>query len=96
MVALNFGHDKEAVLELQQGGALACDLKVLSLEMKKFLDDNRFLNEMFLHFSLDDDDVPVANLFKISKMRFKYFSNLINLGWARSLRLWVWIWAPYL
>ena len=92
MVALNFGHDKEAVLELQQGGALACDLKVLSLEMKKFLDDNRFLNEMFLHFSLDDDnddDVLVANLFKISKMRFKYFSNLIYLGWARSLRLWV-------
>ena len=58
LVALNFEHDIESVVEIQKGVALACDLEILTEEMKKFFDQNQeYVNQQFLHYSYDDNEV---------------------------------------
>jgi hypothetical protein len=71
LVALNFEHDIESVVEIQKGVALACDLEILTEEMKKFFDQNQeYVNQQFLHYSYDDNiDGIVQKLFKVSEVR---------------------------
>ena len=71
-LALNFEHDDETLIEIQTGSALACDRKVLALEVAEFLARNpgKFSNQLFLHFSLDDDsDGKARNWFDVSTFR---------------------------
>ena len=71
-LALNFEHDEESLIEIQTGSALACDRKVLALEVAEFLARNpgKFSNQLFLHFSLDEDsDGKARNWFDVSTFR---------------------------
>ena len=71
MIGLNFQHDTEALAEIQRGGALACDLEVLDLEIAKFFDQNQeHANILFLHYSYDENvDGVIGQKFVVAETR---------------------------
>ena len=82
---MSFEHDSESVVEIQKGVALACDLEILTEEMKKFFDQNKeYVNQQFLHYSYDENiDGVVGKLFKVSEIRlifsFLFLFRIINI-----------------
>ena len=71
MIGLNFQHDTEALAEIQRGGALACDLEVLDLEITKFFVQNQeHANILFLHYSYDENvDGVIGQKFVVAETR---------------------------
>ncbi len=71
MIGLNFQHDTESFAEIKRGGALACDLEILDLELSKFFDQNQdYANSQFLHYSYDENtDGVIGKQFDVSKTR---------------------------